>query len=51
MKRIPRTDGQIIGLLNEHEAGAKCNDFWREHGRSEGAFYAWKARYSGMTGS
>lgn len=30
-------------------AGAKCADFCRKHGTSEGTFYAWKAKYSRMT--
>ena len=48
MKRKNRTEGQIIGILQEHEAGAKCADLWRKHVMSEGTFYAWKAKYSGM---
>jgi len=35
--------------LQEHEAGAKCADLCRKHGMSEGTFYVWKAKYSGMT--
>ena len=49
MKRTIRTEEQIIGILHEHEAGAKCADLCRKHGMSEGTFYAWKAKYSGMT--
>lgn len=49
MKRTIRTKEQIIGILQEHEAGAKCADLCRQHGMSEVTFYAWKARYSGMT--
>ena len=49
MKRRIRRDEQIIGILQEHEAGAKCADLCRKHGMSEGTFYAWKAKYSGMT--
>lgn len=49
MKRTTRTEEQIIGSLQEHEAGAKCADLCRKHGMSEGTFYAWKAKYSGMT--
>ena len=29
--------------------GAKCADLCRKYGMSEGTFYAWKAKYSGMT--
>ena len=49
MKRTIRTEEQIIGILQEHEAGAKCADLCRKHGMSEGTFYAGKAKYSGMT--
>ena len=49
MKRTIRTEEQIILILHEHEAGAKCADLCRKHGMSEGTFYAWKAKYSGMT--
>jgi putative transposase len=49
MKRTIRSEEQIIGILHEHEAGAKCADLCRKHGMSEGTFYAWKAKYSGMT--
>ena len=49
MKRTIRTEEQIIGILQEHEAGAKCADLCRKHRMSEGTFYAWKAKYSGMT--
>ena len=49
MKRTIRSDQQIIGIVQEYEAGAKCADLCRKHGMSEGTFYAWKAKYSGMT--
>ena len=49
MKRARFTEEQIIGILAEHEAGAKCADLCRKHGMSEGTFYNWKARFGGMT--
>ena len=49
MKRTRFTDEQIFGILAEHEAGAKCADLCRKHGMSEGTFYAWKAKFGGMT--
>jgi hypothetical protein len=49
MKRTIRSEEQIIGILQKHEAGAKCADLCRKHGMSEGTFYAWKEKYSGMT--
>ncbi len=35
MKRTRFTDEQIIGILGEHEPGAKCADLCRKHGMSE----------------
>jgi len=49
MKRSRYSEEQIIGILNEHEAGANCADLCRKHGMSSGTFYAWKAKYGGMT--
>ena len=49
MKKSRLTEEQIIGILQEHEAGATCVDLCRKHGMSEGTFYAWKAKYPGMT--
>ena len=49
MKRARYTEEQIIGILKEHEAGAKCADLCRKHGMSEGTFYIWKSKFGGMT--
>lgn len=49
MKRTRYSEEQVIGILTEHEAGAKCADLCRRHGMSEGTFYTWKAKYGGMT--
>jgi putative transposase len=48
MKRIRFTEGQIIAVLREHEAGAKTADLARKHGVSEATLYNWKAKYGGM---
>ena len=49
MKRARYIDEQIICILHEHDAGAKCADLCRKHGMSEGTFYAWKSKFGGMT--
>jgi putative transposase len=48
MKRARFTEEQIIGVLKEHEAGAKTADLARKHGVSEATIYNWKARFGGM---
>ena len=48
MKRVRFTEEQIIGVLKEHEAGAKAADLARKHGVSEATIYNWKAKFGGM---
>jgi putative transposase len=43
------TEAQIIGVLQEQEAGAKVADICRRHGISDATFYNWKSKYGGMT--
>ena len=48
MKRSRFTEGQIIGVLKEAEAGAKSAEPARKHGISEASLYNWKAKYGGL---
>jgi putative transposase len=48
MKRQRFSEEKIIGVLREHDAGAKAADLARKHGISEATLYNWKAKYSGM---
>ena len=48
MKRKRFSEEQIIGVLREHETGAKTADLARKHGVSEATVYNWKAKYGGM---
>ena len=48
MKRARFTEDQIIGVLKEHEAGAKTGDLARKHGVSEATLYNWKTKYGGL---
>ncbi len=42
------SDDQIIGILEEHEAGVSVAELCRTQGVSDGAVYKWKAKYGGM---
>jgi putative transposase len=39
---------QIIGVLREHEAGAKTEEVCRRQGISSATFYKQKAKYAGL---
>jgi putative transposase len=51
MKRSRFSEEKIIGVLKEHEAGAKVEELCRRHGISSATFYTWRRRYAGMEAS
>ncbi len=48
MNKSRYTEGQIVAILKQHEAGVKTAHLCREHGISEATFYNWKAKYGGL---
>ena len=48
MKGSRFSEEQIIGVLREHEAGAKTEEVCRRHGISNATFDKWKAKYGGL---
>jgi len=51
MKKSKFSESQIIKILSQQEAGLSVSDICREHGISQGTFYSWKNKYSGMDAS
>ena len=48
MKRKRFTEEQIVGVLREHDLGAKTTDLCRNHGIGEATFYNWKSKFDGL---
>ena len=45
------TETQIVGFLQEADAGLPVKQLCRKHGFSEGSFYLWRSKYGGLTAS
>ena len=48
MRKSKFSESQIIKILSQQESGQSVSDICREHGISQGTFYSWKSKYSGM---
>ena len=48
MRKSKFSESQIIKILSQQEAGLSVSDICREHGISQGTFYSWKNKFSGM---
>lgn len=51
MKPKRFTEEQIVGILNQAQAGLKIVDLCRMHGISDVTFYKWRTKYGGMEAS
>ena len=51
MKNKTYSDSQIMGILNQAEAGVPVAELCREHGIGNSTFYKWRAKYGGMDAS
>ena len=49
MKKKRFTDSQIVAILKEGEAGMPIAKLCRKHGMSQSTYFAWKAKYAGMS--
>ena len=51
MRKSRYSDSQILGILQQAEAGTPVPELCREHGMSSALFYKWRAKYGGMDAS
>ena len=49
MRKSKFTEGQIVAILSEGEAGIPVAEVCRKHGISNGLYYQWKSKYSGVS--
>jgi putative transposase len=48
MKGSRFSEGQIIGILKEHQAGLGAKALCRKHGVRDATFYKWRSKSGGM---
>jgi putative transposase len=49
MKKRRHSEEQIVGILQQYEAGAKMFDLRREYGVSVLTLHAWRRKFGGMS--
>jgi putative transposase len=49
MRKSKFTESQIVGVLAEGDAGLPVAEICRKHGISNGLYYQWKTKYSGVS--
>ena len=51
MKKSRFSESQIVGILKESEDGIPVAEILRTHRISQGTFYKWRSKYSGLEAS